>query len=231
MGPSTSVDGERWRRWTQTTRCRSFNGAVDKRRRRAPRPAWARSSPAGFNGAVDKRRRRGSISQVNALQPFCFNGAVDKRRRRGAHGTASTDLYHASMGPSTSVDGERHSAGLRTRPRTLQWGRRQASTERGRASSRWMEGRVLQWGRRQASTESRSSPTCHLITATRFNGAVDKRRRRVPRCRGNRCGNASFNGAVDKRRRRGQLLRGTRCRFRVASMGPSTSVDGEARRS
>jgi len=57
------------------------------------------------------------------------------------------------MGPSTSVDGEVEALITRLLARQLQWGRRQASTERRPARVGTAFGAALQWGRRQASTE------------------------------------------------------------------------------
>ena len=208
-----------------------------------------------------------------------FNGAVDRRRRRGSARSARRDADAlASMGPSTDVDGEVESAACRQSSRSLQWGRRQTSTERRverrppresvRASmgpSTDVDGEpapssrgrrraiALQWGRRQTSTEStrRPSRTRHArrvasmgpstdvdgelervgapgVRAPRFNGAVDRRRRRAAgRVAALASARSRFNGAVDRRRRRARRRRGRRPGRRLASMGPSTDVDGE----
>jgi len=179
MGPSTSVDGEK--------------------------PPAIPDVPSlhGFNGAVDKRRRRDPPIR---LQP------VSQPR--------------ASMGPSTSVDGETRSPACSTTTSLLQWGRRQASTESLR-SSHWQErSHPLQWGRRQASTErlckGSSWETPRGLQWGRRQASTERLGRadvtKVP---------GRFNGAVDKRRRR-DVRRALDGPQPVASMGPSTSVDGEA---
>jgi len=83
MEPSTNVDGDAARRRTLRTRPRRFNGAVDERRRRHRSRAASSSARGCFNGAVDERRRR---LQAAAGHP----GRPD----------------HASMEPSTNVDGD-----------------------------------------------------------------------------------------------------------------------------
>jgi len=58
MGPPTNVDGEPALHHTPVTRYSRFNGAADKRRRRASRSPFSRRPISSFNGAADKRRRR-----------------------------------------------------------------------------------------------------------------------------------------------------------------------------
>ena len=134
----------------------------------------------------------------------CFNGAVDERRRR------VSSSFAAGL-----VVGE------------LQWSRRRTSTESSGGCSR---GRGSPIASMEPSTNvdgERPAASRPPSTSTSFNGAVDERRRRVARnvCR---CRSyVGFNGAVDERRRRA-ASRGPRVtRPRVASMEPSTNVDGE----
>ena len=159
---------------------RGFNGAVDNCRRRRSRARASSSRAHRFNGAVDncRRRRRGPGRSPRRCR--CFNGAVDNcRRRLGLGAQAAADLV-ASMGPSTTADGDekvyqmpRHIPGL------LQWGRRQLPTETTSGVSRGATGPLcfngavdncrrrqmvpsgslvnwplLQWGRRQLPTET-----------------------------------------------------------------------------
>ena len=86
----------------------------------------------------------------------------------------------------------------------LQWGRRSSSTERMDGEWYTAEHNVLQWGRRSSSTERYRPLASSGWSATRFNGAVDRRRRRAKR---------------DP----------VRHQHRAASMGPSIVVDGEGR--
>jgi len=181
-----------------------FNGAVDKRRRRdaptsaelhrlhasmgpstsvdgEPQPTTSGTSRSFcFNGAVDKRRRRVGCGVGGALPVGGFNGAVDKRRRRGPlHKIRWHPRGRASMGPSTSVDGE-HVA-------------RVGGARRGARAS---------MGPSTSVDGERAIHRLDLAPPPRFNGAVDKRRRRALAMSAAADASAGFNGAVDKRRRR-----------------------------
>ena len=146
----------------------------------------------------------------------------------GAGGLRPAQRARASMGPSTNVDGE-------LLARTF-------ATAEGGASmgpSTNVDGEDMA---RRIDDDRR----------TRFNGAVDERRRRVPyphpanppegplqwgrrrtSTESSPCSPPSrqprrrFNGAVDERRRRGVRVCNRREATRAASMGPSTNVDGE----
>ena len=111
----------------------------------------------------------------------------------------------------------------------LQWGRRQTSTESraSRVAERAPDA-ALQWGRRQTSTESRSAPARWQPLQSGFNGAVDRRRRRAD------CAVAARSrslGALQWGRRQTSTessCQSARRLYRcLASMGPSTDVDGE----
>jgi len=180
MGPSTSVDGEPNAAAPVPTAIAASMGPSTSVDGELTLDPLTRPARHGFNGAVDKRRRRAERASAKRSGPRCFNGAVDKRRRRGvAYLALDEALRLASMGPSTSVDGEVEAVPTFARFAWLQWGRRQASTERdlvgllvvlgSRASmgpSTSVDGEItppapesscafkLQWGRRQASTES-----------------------------------------------------------------------------
>jgi len=109
----------------------------------------------------------------------------------------------ASMGPSTSVDGELILIeAADTLFERLQWGRRQASTERSTRIEITYLALKLQWGRRQASTESAQAGAMGAQVA-----ALQWGRRQA----------STESLAVTWRFRP----------LHDASMGPSTSVDGE----
>src|SRR5512139_3510997 len=109
------------------------------------------------------------------------------------------------MGPSIVVDGEK-----------IEW------LHYRRRSSK------LQWGRRSSSTESRLAIAGQRLPGGRFNGAVDRRRRRAGevRSRGPRRLDASMGPSIvvdgEDHWRAGHDVEAT------ASMGPSIVVDGEA---
>jgi len=134
----------------------------------------------------------------------------------------------ASMGPSTSVDGEPGDPATGpSDPASLQWGRRQASTERPGLPMRIVVGSsVLQWGRRQASTESGDRGLIVWYLGRASMGPSTSVDGEVSGVRGTARYHERFNGAVDKRRRR-ETQRVAVPGVRAASMGPSTSVDGE----
>jgi len=82
-----------------------------------------------------------------------------------------------------------------------------------------------------AVDERRRRPTSRSFASRMsrcFNGAVDERRRRHERRRRAVAVVARFNGAVDERRRR-HLVPAALELLRVASMEPSTNVDGDWR--
>jgi len=131
MGPPTNVDGEMASPLAEAGRpAASMGPPTNVDGERSDVPSWlvrARS----FNGAADKRRRRASGGGGGGVERECFNGAADKRRRRGV-----PRMRLVLWLPS------------------LQWGRRQTSTERASWSSELAHPPVtLQWGRRQTSTE------------------------------------------------------------------------------
>jgi hypothetical protein len=109
----------------------------------------------------------------------------------------------ASMRPSIVVDGDvpRH-RGYGSAHR-LQWGRRSSSTEtRGRGSAT-VDVEQASMGRRSSSAETRLRARRNRGLEFRFNGAVDRRRRRRSSfCRRRARPATCFNGAVDRRRRR-----------------------------
>ncbi len=232
----------------------SFNGAVDECRRR---PLVHNSPPntlTGFNGAVDEcRRRRNALHRqldpvwAASMEPSTNVDGDDHHVRR------PLVVLEASMEPSTNVDGDRAGRGAPGTMRTLQWSRRRMSTEtslvrlaaeHGRGASMepstnvdgdvprgsgaaaapsGFNGAVDECRRRQGSWR-----TC-VIGIKRFNGAVDECRRRHPRSHPSGSRTACFNGAVDECRRRPWDARRPSDANVVASMEPSTNVDGDSR--
>jgi len=183
-----------------------FNGAVDKRRRRDDQGPRVSLAPERFNGAVDKRRRRatartGAAARVRQLQ---WGRRQASTESPGARQAQDHRADRASMGPSTSVDGE--VGGLvqgRTGSARLQWGRRQASTERDRLApglhrvrsasmgpstsvdgeprgpqARYQERRAASMGPSTSVDGESTAAVSHGCILSCFNGAVDKRRRR-----------------------------------------------------
>ena len=166
--------------------------------------------------------RSGASGPVASMEP---STNVDGER---AGYSARPAPRSASMEPSTNVDGECSSVRRRASqcPR-LQWSRRRTSTERNLVSRLLVAGPSLQWSRRRTSTERRCLRPTRAAKSCRFNGAVDERRRRGRRSTSTAATTICFNGAVDERRRRGCPKR-RRSRRLLASMEPSTNVDGEA---
>ena len=170
----------------------------------APSAASARRSHRRFNGAVDERRRRPASSTTRRAPPCTLQWS----RRRTSTETAARDVAprerrRASMEPSTNVDGDQRDAGHAV------------------ASSTRFNGAVDERRRRRRRRAARRGGR------PRFNGAVDERRRRRRRPRPMPSPTWRFNGAVDERRRRQPCADGGR-RCDVASMEPSTNVDGDA---
>jgi len=82
------------------------------------------------------------------------------------------------MGPSTSVDGELTPRVRRSCMMRLQWGRRQASTERRHDRQAPRSGVYASMGPSTSVDGEHQYDHSEMVTKGGFNGAVDKRRRR-----------------------------------------------------
>ena len=206
-----------------------FNGAVDERRRRAPSAERLLLIEVSFNGAVDERRRRvperigpargalasmGPSTNVDGENHWQLAVDVHARLQWGRRRTSTErpqrqatpgDALVASMGPSTNVDGE-------TRPRDHEVGDARASM----GPSTNVDGEV-----RRAS-DPRDVLDASMGPSTNVDGEGTSRS-----CRST--AGSRFNGAVDERRRRAADPTIPRQSGERASMGPSTNVDGETR--
>ena len=136
-----------------------------------------------------------------------FNGAVDERRRRAAI------ICVTAAG----------------RAATLQWGRRRTSTESSDAPGLRDAALGASMGPSTNVDGETAAPTCSPYLPSRFNGAVDERRRR------DRMSSGAPN--VARRLQWGRRRTSTESPNDLtlnaigppASMGPSTNVDGETR--
>jgi len=109
----------------------------------------------------------------------------------------------------------------------LQWGRRQTSTERIAIVETSGHSMRLQWGRRQTSTERTRCALVSTRPTRRFNGAADKRRRRVGKAAVG-LGTSILASMGPPTNVDGEEALGDGAEDRsVASMGPPTNVDGE----
>jgi len=159
------------------------------------------------------------------------------------------------MEPSTNVDGDGHIESQWGEDVLLQWSRRRTSTETvvtdrvdvpavlasmepstnvdGDASSTFvvLRGVSLQWSRRRTSTETSCALPSRRSISARFNGAVDERRRRPIRAKLVPAGIPSLQWSR-RRTSTETLAQGLRwdLLIRVASMEPSTNVDGDRER-
>jgi len=123
----------------------------------------------------------GEVSDAMVLvsSPPCFNGAVDKRRRRVVVGGNQRLLPAASMGPSTSVDGEFLGRLLGLHPVVASMGpSTSVDGELGHVDVIEILGRASMGPSTSVDGERAEIKVIHH-RRSRFNGAVDKRRRRV----------------------------------------------------
>jgi len=230
MGPSTSVDGEGCRSRGQSHGLTRFNGAVDKRRRRAE--SSAASNRIRALAGLQWGRRQASTESFRIASwvgsPLLLQwGRRQASTERPTIRPARPGVKYASMGPSTSVDGEARggvapAAGVEASmgPSTSvdgEPGRRDVAAECGRASM----------GPSTSVDGEATSPCRRTCSRTCFNGAVDKRRRRDP----TRPRSSLEISVLQWGRRQASTESGDRAGVLVpqapASMGPSTSVDGE----
>ena len=251
MGPSTFVDGDASRPRRGAAGAASFNGAIDFRRRRRMPPrsrvgrAAASMGPSTFVdgdrqdpqrqgvGPVASMGHRLSSTETRAqrsrphLVPAASMGPSTFADGDRAVRRARRDPRQASMGPSTFVDGDAQqvdNAGedgpgfngaidfRRRRRRDNRQGRREEAASMGpstfvdgdhRSLPPWSNCLMLQWGHRLSSTETLSRAEAEGIAYS-----------------------LQWGHRLSSTETRSTSPKG--CRD-VASMGPSTFVDGDRR--
>ena len=205
MGPSTFVDGDTTRDWRDAPSPRRFNGAVDVRRRRHLRrrqlEATRGSASMGPSTFVDGDERYDVACVVHA--------SLQWGRRRSSTETQPGQPpmprnRSASMGPSTFVDGDVD----------LEHGRRVIPAA-SMGPSMFVDGDTP--GERLLGEGGEASMGPSMF--------VDGDASQAPELP---AASSRFNGAVDVRRRRPRTVGGAYLGGANASMGPSTFVDGDA---